>query len=70
MVRFLSRLNPEPEDVLDTVIKRMVSGLTHQCFKINGTLVPGGVSWTEMRKGTTGRVMLFIKGLYALLQRA
>lgn len=52
----------------DFLVKRMVAAFSHQCVKLNGAIVPGNVPWSVMRKGTTGRVLLFLGGLYSMLQ--
>lgn len=69
LLRFIGRLQPETEEIREYLIKRLVAALCHQCIKINETLVPGDVTWPEMRKGTAGRVQLFLNGLYLLLRR-
>ncbi|KAI1305808.1 Protein tyrosine phosphatase domain-containing protein 1 [Halotydeus destructor] len=67
LLRFIARLRPEAE-MFELLLGRLVSSLAQQIVKINGNPVIENPNWTQMRKGTTGRVLLFLNGIYSLLQ--
>lgn len=67
LIRFIARLKPDSDEMVELLIRRLVAALSHQKVKVNGVPVPD-TTWTEMRKGTTGRVILFLRGLYTMLQ--
>ncbi|CAG2111283.1 unnamed protein product, partial [Medioppia subpectinata] len=68
LLRFIARLGPESDD-RSVLLRHLMSRLTKQRFKLaDGQLVPNGNEWPEMRKGTAGRIMLFIDDLYQMLK--
>lgn len=66
-MRFISRLKPESEELLDILLKRFVAALAQQTVKLSDRLIPTGVEWGEMRKLTTARVVHFLQGLYSMM---
>ncbi|CAG2171910.1 unnamed protein product, partial [Oppiella nova] len=67
LLRFIARLGPEDGDRV-LLIQHLMARLTRQRFKLSdGSLVPEGRDWAEMRKGTTGRIMVFIDGIYHMI---
>lgn len=67
LLRFIARLRPESEELLDILFKRLVAALAQQTVKLSDKLIPTGVEWSEMRKLTTGRVVHFLRGLYFMM---
>lgn len=67
LVRFIGRLKPESEELLDILLRRLVAAFAQQRVKISDRSIPTGVDWTDMRKLTTGRVVQFLQGLYCMM---
>lgn len=68
-MRFVARLKPESEELLDILFKRFIAALAQQTVKLSDKSIPTGVEWPEMRKLTTGRVVHFLQGLYFMMIR-
>lgn len=69
LLRFIGRLKPESEELLDILLKRLVAACAQQRVKISDKSIPTGVDWPDMRRLTSERVVQFLQGLYGMMIR-